>query len=405
MSNFPVTVTEAGAIPTPPQQLYSELTALVESKVPGYTANLPPGLITDLASTATGALVLIDQAMVDLINSVSPYGANIPLLMQLGGIYGVPKGAGSNTSVFVTFMGSPGYVISRGFITGDGNHQYVVQNNAIIPDNGQSAPVYCLANQEGSWAVPAGSVTQIITSVPESITLTCANLTEGLPGLPAQGWDEYRAQVMQAGMLAVQGTPDTFKARVENVSGVQSRLVSYRQITPGKWAAIVGGGNPYDVALAIYESIPDISVLTTDVNNPSGFVPHAERIAINDFPDTYEVPYIVPDSQGVQVILTWNTSSRNYVDPLAISTVAVPALVDYVESIYVGQPINIYQMQNVFVAAVSANLSPEQISLIDIVIFIDGALAEPEPHSGLIYGDLYKYFDTDASRVTVKQYE
>ncbi|MHA1063407.1 baseplate J/gp47 family protein [Enterobacter ludwigii] len=405
MSVFPVVVTEAGAIPTPPQKLYADLISLVESKVPGYTANLPPGLITDLASTATGALVLCDQAMVDLINSVTPYGANIPLLMQLGGIYGVPKGAGSNTSVFVTFMGPPGFVVTRGFIVGDGNYQYVVQNNVIIPDNGQSVPVYCLANREGSWAVPAGSVTQTVTSVPESITLSCVNLTEGLPGLDAQGWDEYRAQVMQAGMLAVQGTPDTFRASVENVAGVQPRLVSYRQIAPGKWAAIVGGGNPYDVALAIYVSVPDISVLTADVNNPSGFVPHAERIAINDYPDTYEVSYIVPDSQGVRVILTWNTSSKNYVDPAAISRVSVPALVDYIESIYVGQPINIYQMQNVFVNAVSSTLSPEYISLIDIQVFIDGEVAAPEPHSGLIYGDLYKYFDTDASHVMVRHYE
>lgn len=405
MSNFPVTVTQSGAQPTPPQILYENLINKVSQKVPGYTANLPPALITDLASTATGAVSQIDQAMVDCINSVTPYGSNIPLLSQLGEIYGVQKGVGTNTSVFVVFIGPPGFVVPRGFIVGDGNYQYAVQNNSIIPESGQSAPVYTLANKSGSWAVPAGTVTQIVTSVPVGITLECINPTPGLPGLESESWEDYRAQVMQAGMLAVQGTPDTFKTRVKNVSGVQARLVSYRQITPGKWAAIVGGGNPYDVALAIYESVPDISVLTADVNNPSGFVPHAERISINDFPDTYTVPYIVPDSQGVQIILVWNTSSSNYVDPLSVSVVVVPALVDYIESIYVGHPISIYQMQNIFMNAVSPNLSTDQISLIDITVAIDGTVTQPDPNSGLIHGDLYKYFDTDASHVVVRQYE
>ena len=73
MSDLPIIMTEAGAQPTSPKTLLANLISRVAQKVPGYTANLPPGLITDLASTATGAIALIDQARVDLINSVSPY--------------------------------------------------------------------------------------------------------------------------------------------------------------------------------------------------------------------------------------------------------------------------------------------------------------------------------------------
>ena len=92
-------MTSAGAQPTPPNDLLANLITRVAEKVPGYTANLPAGLITDLASTAVGALALIDQARVDLINSVRPYGENIPLLMQLGNIYGAQKGLSTNTAV------------------------------------------------------------------------------------------------------------------------------------------------------------------------------------------------------------------------------------------------------------------------------------------------------------------
>lgn len=53
-------MTSAGAQPTPPNDLLANLIIRVAEKVPGYTANLPAGLITDLASTAVGALALID---------------------------------------------------------------------------------------------------------------------------------------------------------------------------------------------------------------------------------------------------------------------------------------------------------------------------------------------------------
>ncbi|WP_244157299.1 baseplate J/gp47 family protein [Serratia oryzae] len=373
--------------------------------MPGYTANLPPALITDLASTSTGAIALIDHALVDTINSVTPYGANIPLLQQLGSIYGVQRGIGTNTSVLVVFMGSPGFVVPRGLIVSDGNHQYAVQNNAVIPASGQSASVYCLATASGSWAVPAGTVTQIITSIPAKITLSVTNTLEGTPGLEEQTIADYRAQVMGAGMFAVQGTPDELKSALANVAGVHANLIAFRQVELGKWAIIVGGGDPYEVARAIYQSVPDISMLTADVVSGSGYVPHKEVITLNDFPDSYVIPYVVPSSQAATVMLTWDSTGTVFTDPASVSVLAVPAIVDYVNAVYVGQPINIYQLQTLFQKAVSSVLSVEQISLIRIRVAIDGVIVEPDPNTGLVSGDYYKYFTTDASHVTVQKYD
>lgn len=241
MSDFPIVVNQQGPQPTPPERLLEKLLTRVASEVPGYTANLPPALVTDLASTAMGAVALIDSAVVDLINTVTPYGANIPLLDQLGAIYGITRGSKTNTSVTVVFSGTPGFVIPRGFTVSDGNHQYVVQKNSIIPASGQSSGVYCLATAEGSWAVPVGTVKQIITSLPASIALSVTNTVAGVPGLETQDHAEYRAQVMAAGMFAVQGTPDMLKAALGKVPGVHKNLIAYRQVALGKWAVVVGG--------------------------------------------------------------------------------------------------------------------------------------------------------------------
>ncbi|EMH2075539.1 baseplate J/gp47 family protein [Citrobacter freundii] len=405
MSDLPIIMTEAGAQPTPPKTLLANLISRVSQKVPGYTANLPAGLITDLASTATGAIALIDQARVDLINSCSPYGANIPLLLQLGNIYGVQQGEGTNTSVYVVFSGLPGFPISKGFTVSDGNNQYSVVRDTVIPTSGQTAPVYCLATSEGSWAVPAGSVTQVITSVPKTQEVTCTNLTAGLPGAGEQSYSSYRSQVMQSGMQTAEGTPTCFRTELEKVDGVQENLISFRQSTLGKWVAVVGGGDPFEVAYAIFKAVPDISVLTNDVSNPSGAPVEKKTVQISVYPDTYTLPYVVPSSQNATVLITWNTASTTYIDPDGIAKAVQQPIADYVNAIAVGQPVNLFEIQDIFMQSVASLVPASMISMIQVQIGINGAIKPPDANSSLVYGDTYSYFSTSSSQVQVKQYE
>ncbi|HHL2710436.1 TPA: baseplate J/gp47 family protein [Yersinia enterocolitica] len=404
MPDLPIIVTQSGAQSTPPKTLLSNLITNVSAIVPGYTANLPAGLITDLASTATGSVALIDSAMVDTINSVTPYGANVPMLMQLGNIYGVQQGLGYNTSVNVTFIGLPGFVIPKGFIVSDGNNQYAVQSNTIVPNGGQTKPVYCLATSSGTWAVPAGSVTQIITSVPSTIILTCTNVTSGVPGADSQPESSYRAQVMQAGMVTAQGVPSFLRTLLQKVSGVQINLISFRNVSAGKWALIVGGGDPNEVGLAVYEAIPDISVLTADVVDGEGNKPDSTTVTITDYPDQYEIPIVLPVSQKAAVILTWNIRVTELLDPDSVSVVTTLPIVDYINGIPIGEPINTYQIESIFLAAISPLVNPSQVSLIDVSIGINGSIVPPSPGTGLVYGGEYSYFTTDQSNVTVQQY-
>ena len=88
--NIPLVMTSEGPVPTPPATLRAQLVDSVASTNPDYTANLPGSLIEDIASTDVGALVTMDQARVDAINSVTPYGANAFVLGQLGAQFGIP---------------------------------------------------------------------------------------------------------------------------------------------------------------------------------------------------------------------------------------------------------------------------------------------------------------------------
>jgi hypothetical protein len=278
----------------------------------------------------------------------------------------------------------------------------------------------------------------------------------------------YQAQVIQAGLASAQGMPTFLKTQLENVSGVQPNFVSIRNPNVNQWEVICGGGDPYQVANAIFNSVPDISILvgstlsvtaitsanpavvTTSLNHgyssgqtvtiagvtPSGFngtftaivlsektfsiplnatsltyvsggvvTPNFRNVtvSINDYPDTYSITFVNPPVQTVNVAITWNTISTNLVSPTAISQLATPAIVSYINSITVGQPINTYSLQDAFQNAVAQILPVDLISKINYVVQINGITTTPATGSLLIYGDPESYFSTSNSLVTVVQ--
>lgn len=559
--DLPTVITSAGLIPTPPATLRAMLVQIVALTNPGYTANLPGTLIEDIASTDTQALVMIDQARVEALNSLTPYGCNEFVLVLLGKVYGVDIGIPVNTAVFVQFTGLPGFVIGRGFVVGDGTYEYVVQDGGIIgaasPNSplGLSAPLYCIATQSGTWAVPAGTVTLLITPPPSGFTLNVINPEPGIPATSAESATQYRSRVLRAGLAASQGMARYLRTLLSNVPGVQDRLIGIQQQAPingGGWMVMVGGGDPYAVAYAIYQGLFDISTLTgsvinvlgitnaspalvsTDLNhgyfpgspvtledsNPANYngnfavidtptlktfhigtpypanqitslvwaagvvtaifllphgvtvgstftlvgstptayngsfvaatvpnvttityalaanpgvetvlgqltagianfstvgfpayvndaiaVPNARNLQVSvvDFPDTYVINYVVPPQQAVTCTVRWDTNSPNFVSPAAVAQMAAPALADYINSIIVGAPINILQMQDAFQNAVISILPPAFISVLTFQVAIDGVGTAPDLGTQIIEGDPQSFFFAQAADFNIEQ--
>lgn len=469
---LPVVIGPAGLQPTAPAVLNAQLIAAATALSPGLTANLPGSLIEDISSTATGALVIMEQARVDLINSVTPLGANAFLLNQLGQIYGVPLGVDTNTSVFVVFSGPAGYIVPPGFVVSDGTYQYVLQDGGAITASGTTQPLSALATQSGSFAVAANTVNQLITSVPSTIALAVTNPLAGTPGVGGQSEEDYRAQVLQAGLVAAQGMTMTLKTLLNNVPGVQPRLVSVRQQTGGGWEVICGGsGDPYLIANAIFAALFDISILTgsimlisgvtnanpavvttalnhgfasgqtitiagatgmTGLNNTpfvitvlsqttfsiavntinsgtytgNGVIsPNFRNVSTNiyDYPDIYTVPFVIPPQQAVSMTVTWNTSSTGFISPAAVAGAAQPALANYVNTLPVGQPMNLFELQAAFQASVTSLIPLALLTRMVFAVSINGIGVLPEAGTGIIAGDPESFFLTTAASIVVTQ--
>jgi hypothetical protein len=260
------------------------------------------------------------------------------------------------------------------------------------------------------------------------------------------------------------------KTLLNQISGVQPRLVSVLQNSPG-WEIICGGGDQYQIAYAIYSALFDISTLTGSKLSVSGITqanpgvvttnlahglvtgstqtltgivgmtalngvpvvvtaltpttfsiglntssygayvsggalsPNPRNIAatINDYPDIYLIPFVNPPLQTVGLTVLWNTTGTNLVANSAVSQLAQQPLADYINGIYVGQPINIFEMQNVFQSAIASVIPPTLLSRIVFSVTINGVLTSPSTGTGLIVGDPESYFETSLPLISISR--
>ena len=539
-SSVTISITSSGAQPTPPATLLNNLLTAVSAEVPNYTASLPASLIEDLSSTAVGALVMIDQATVDLINSNTPATSNPLTLLQQGQQMGITQGLLSNSSAYCLFTGIAGYAIVQGFIISDGTNYYTVQDNGVLGNpvastytagitagvmtvsaigSGQimvgdsvtysGSPVglvvtsfiggtggtgtygvnsltasaaggtsitgpihgtnmlYCVANNFGTWAIPANSITSIVSSVPTGYPLTVSNPTSGIIGQTAESTDIYRARVQQAQIAPGTGTLAYLKSEIQEISGVQSRLVS----VSGNSKIMVGGGDPYLVAGAILFALFDIgdligssvhsnswtatgctiannqitigsvtgTILVNDivsgnnVANPtiilkqisgttggagvyqinySQNIPSAQAmigaqsvrnqvIPLINYPDTYWILFVVPVSQTVTIACNWSTIAPNFTANTAVQTSVSTAWATYINSIAVGQDINTYELNQIFLDTVSQYVNPGFISALSITVSINGTPTSPLSGTGLIQGDSEGYFTCSTAGIVL----
>jgi hypothetical protein len=461
-------MTASGPVPSSPAALNSDLIATVQAENAGFTANLPGLLLEDLTSTGTAALAQMDQARVDAINSVTPYGANAFILAQLGTQFGIKQGTSANAGVNVVFSGPTGYVFQPGFTVGDGANQYALVDGGVIQTGGATPQLTAVATNSGTFAIPANTVTQLVTSVPSAYSVTVTNPQAGTPATTAESVQTYRSRVLQAGIVASTGTPAYLKTLLFAVTGVQQQLVSINQVTGG-WQVICGGGDAYAIANAILQGVPDIAtlqgsqlaitamsaaspvVITTNLNHgyiagqtvtvtgatPSAYnlaytvasvtadtittttngsafgayvggaklTPNPRNVTVSLFqnPDTYSITFVNPPQQIVTVAATWNTTLPNFTAGTSVNQLAAPAIQSYINSIYVGQPINLLEMTAVFQNAVASVIAAPNITTLQFAVTVNGVTVSPGAGTSIIAGDPESYFNASSTAITVTQ--
>jgi Baseplate J-like protein len=395
--SLPLLFNAAGPVATPPATIQAQINTLAISASPGLTSNLPGALIEDVLSTEVAGVSIIDQTRVDSVNAVAPGTANPYILAQLGTQFGLPQGLAANGSVLEVFTGSPGYVIARGTVVGDGTNQYVIQDGGTCATDGDSQPLQAIATSSATFPIPANTVNQVITAVPSPFTLTVTNPVAGVSALAPESTAQYRSRILQAWNPA-QGVMSAIKTRVLAVPGVSPRLVSVQQVGT-LWEVICGGGDPYQVAGAIYTGAGYVGLLAGSQIDPTRDVP----VTIFDAPDYYEVIYVAPPAQAVTCAFVWNTALPNFTSGPAVDQYLIGAGQAYFNSILVGQPINLMALQQQAQAAVAPVLAVENLSTLLFTITINTVEQSPTAGTSLIPSDPESYFQAAPNAITSVQ--
>lgn len=391
----------AGPSPTDPVTIWNTLLANVAAAQPDYTGNLPLTLIEDISATDTGAICTMDQARVDAVNSVTPYGANPFILQQQGAMYGLPQGQPTNTSVTVIFSSSSvGLSFPAGFLVSDGSYQYAIQEAAVIGESGDSLATFAVATQPGSWTPGAGTVTQLASSLQSGYSATVTNPNAGTAGnSTGESVESYRSRILQGAKASAQSMSAMIKTALAAIPGVPANLISVVQNpTTGQLKVICGGGDPYQVALAIFTSTdlwPMLSGATASGTTTT--------VSIIEGPDTYDVSFVTPKAQTTTLSLTWQTSVSNFTQGSQVDQAGQTALLSWVNTITVGQPMNLVKAQSVFLAAVANLLSADQFESFTWAVTIGGSPVSPTSGTQLIPSDPEGYFSAAPAAVSVQQ--
>lgn len=402
--DFPVVITAQGLLPQTPAVLKGQVNANLQTNSPGATAALPGSLISDMSGTVVGAISVMDQAKVETVDSLTPYGANIALLGDLGEIaLGQSQpGPATNTTVNVVFN-SPnvGFVIPNGFLVGDGQHAYQVPVGGVIGGGEVSSPITAVAVQPGSWAVPAASVTSLLSSVPSNITLTVSNPLAGTPAGQPETWGAFRARVLTAGIAACISGPRLIKTLIGALLGASANLISVQQTSGGLRVVVGGNADVYEIANAIFMAVANPAALQGSAISGGRDV----TVSLTDYPDTYSILFVQAPIQTVAVAITWKTDLPNFTGGAAFPGLVQGPLSNYINSLAAGQPINELQMNQIFQQSVQSSLDSSLLSAINYTVNINGNPTPTPVTTGtsLVEGDPESSWSCDPSDITVTQ--
>lgn len=127
-----------------------------------------------------------------------------------------------------------------------------------------------------------------------------------------------------------------------------------------------------------------------------------QLVAINDWPDEYEIPFIIPLEQVVEIEYQWRTDGNNYLSSETISALVTDPTIQYINDLYAGNPININTLKNTFLEALNETINRDKFTYLRVIVTVNGIITDPDPSTDIISGDRYSYWFANSSAVTVK---
>ena len=335
-----------GVIKDDPTVIRERLLNQAIEKVEGFT-DLPSGIQNNLIDESVLDIAEIQDMLANVMNSISPSYANDFIVRELGAAFGLKIKDKALPNTTITFYGLAGVVIPEGLEVGnsDGSKKFITTKSDIINATGQVS-IYCEGADYYDTPTPANTLNVLLNQV-LNVT-SCTNLNDAVESTPAETISEFRSRFQTRAQANRSGTVATLDNNLKEIEGTVDRLCTYQAsqiIEEGVKKAVievvVGGGDDYQVALAIFNSVlyPDIFV-----SNPSGDETN-RTVNINvtfngvDFLIVYTRPKI--NQLSINISLTVQSGFIN-IPSEAFTLLLRPYYEDYINNLKIGYSPNGY---------------------------------------------------------------
>lgn len=335
-----------GVIKDDPTVIRERLLNQAIEKVEGFT-KLPSGIQNNLIDESVLDIVEIQDMLANVMNSISPSYANDFIVRELGAAFGLKIKDQALPNTTITFYGLAGVVIPEGLEVGnaDGSKKFITTKSDIINAAGQVS-IYCEGADYYDTPTPANTLNVLLNQV-LNVT-SCTNLNDAVESTPAETISEFRSRFQTRAQANRSGTVATLDNNLKEIEGTVDRLCTYRTsqiveegVKEAVIEVVVGGGDDYQVALAIFNSVlyPDIFV-----SNPSGSETN-RTVNINvtfnsvDFPIVYTRPKI--NQLSINISLTVQSGFIN-IPSEAFTLLLRPYYEDYINNLKIGYSPNGY---------------------------------------------------------------
>lgn len=367
-----------GYVKSSVDELKQRLESRLLQNVPNWQKTTADVQSNILDAFVTG-LLEYENIAADIINAYSPDYANDFFWNIFADNLNLNRRAKFKSQVLLLFSGPKDTIIPRNTTVSDESNEFKTEETAVIPLTGE---IYVSAYSEDEISVPANSLTSIVEIFNADVTVT--NPSASLPAIPEDSTEVLRTKTQAKLRSSKNGSIALAHSRLLEIEGVNPRLIKFKLInynvkeTVGETEvfkeiqgieAIVGGGDPSEVALTLFTSFLETKKLRSEPSDNDAN--RTIECTLKYFNTPILVKWTSPKEVPLQITTNIGFTSVT-LSSEAFTLTVKNALMEYIDTLQVGSPFSSRMLDTIIYDELKkVAIEPSMIFELNYKILID----------------------------------
>lgn len=354
-----------GYIKRTAEEVKKDLIDLLKKENPDFYEQ-PADIQADLINTAIADILQYENLISTMLNSYSMAESSEMLFRMQAEELGLRQKSEFKSQVVLTFKGLPGDIIPKGtrVSTALGDKEIFETTKKVVI--GSTREVNVLALSEIDYTLDKGKINKLVSIISKGIVVT--NNAPSLPKIEEEPFNLFKAR-SQARLRSPRiGGRLYAESLINSIEGINPRLVAFNAIDYTikdeddevnnvyfrltGIEAIVGGGDQIEIAFALYQSFFETQKLISQPSDKDATRTINQELYVFDnvINVIFTRPKLLMLNLKLKITFIGKLSSAQ-----AVKDNTIDSLTNFVNTLKVGKPINLYSLIEV--------ITPDLISM------------------------------------------